>query len=208
MHKSMLKLVIAFGLAIGATGLILAQQPVNQAQFGGTAVTVGQKAMAASIPVVVASDQSNLNVVFPSAQAVTQSGTWTVQPGNTANTTPWLVQLATAASGGTSDYHVVTGASTNTANIKASAGQVYAVAVFNNTTYPVYVKFHNTAGTPTAGAGVVTTIGVQAGTQRDVSWPSGMTFATGIGVSVVKDLADAGTTAVAASDAVIDVQYK
>lgn len=27
---------------------------------------------------------------FPATQAVTQSGTWTVQPGNTANTTPWL----------------------------------------------------------------------------------------------------------------------
>lgn len=28
---------------------------------------------------------------FPATQPVTQSGTWTVQPGNTANTTPWLV---------------------------------------------------------------------------------------------------------------------
>lgn len=35
----------------------------------------------------------SLNVIFPSAQAVnaTQAGTWTVQPGNTANTTAWLV---------------------------------------------------------------------------------------------------------------------
>lgn len=29
--------------------------------------------------------------------AVTQSGTWTVQPGNTANTTPWLFQIRDAA---------------------------------------------------------------------------------------------------------------
>lgn len=28
--------------------------------------------------------------------AATQSGTWTVQPGNTANTTPWLVTVSTA----------------------------------------------------------------------------------------------------------------
>lgn len=37
--------------------------------------------------------------------AATQSGTWTVQPGNTANTTPWLFtggsQAATYATGGT-----------------------------------------------------------------------------------------------------------
>lgn len=32
-----------------------------------------------------------LFTVFPSAQAVTQNGVWTVQPGNTANTTAWLV---------------------------------------------------------------------------------------------------------------------
>lgn len=31
--------------------------------------------------------------------AVTQSGTWTVQPGNTANTTPWLVSVPTWAGG-------------------------------------------------------------------------------------------------------------
>ena len=29
---------------------------------------------------------------FPATQAVTQSGTWTVQPGNTPNTSPWLIE--------------------------------------------------------------------------------------------------------------------
>lgn len=45
--------------------------------------TLGQKTMAASTPVVIASDQG----VIP----VSQSGTWTVQPGNTPNTVPGLV---------------------------------------------------------------------------------------------------------------------
>lgn len=45
--------------------------------------SLGQKAMAGSAPVVIASDQS--------AIPASQSGTWTVQPGNTANSTPWLV---------------------------------------------------------------------------------------------------------------------
>lgn len=34
------------------------------------------------------------SIVFGSPQAVTQSGTWTVQPGNTANTTPWLIKFS------------------------------------------------------------------------------------------------------------------
>jgi len=65
----------------------------NLTQVGGSAITLGQKVSASSIPVVLASDQS--------AIPVSQSGTWTVQPGNTANTTPWLVTVATALPAGT-----------------------------------------------------------------------------------------------------------
>lgn len=56
--------------------------PVKISDATGNNVTLGQKAMASSLPVVIASDQS--------AIPASQSGTWTVQPGNTANTTPWL----------------------------------------------------------------------------------------------------------------------
>jgi len=49
------------------------------AWLGSTAPTVGQKAMASSIPIVIASDQS--------AVPVSQNGTWTVQQG----TPPWSV---------------------------------------------------------------------------------------------------------------------
>lgn len=44
---------------------------------------LGQTTMAASLPVTLASNQS--------AVPASQSGTWTVQPGNTANTTAWKV---------------------------------------------------------------------------------------------------------------------
>lgn len=49
------------------------------AWMGATTPTVGQKAMVASIPVVIASDQTPVDVA--------QSGTWTVQQG----TPPWTV---------------------------------------------------------------------------------------------------------------------
>src|SRR6185312_3564049 len=65
----------------------------------------------ASVPVNTAGAPLFINtnagfVQFPSAQGVTQSGTWTVQPGNTANTTPWLFTVnqggnsATVSAGG------------------------------------------------------------------------------------------------------------
>lgn len=62
---------------------------MNVKDAGGATVAVekplvpGQAVMASSRPVVIASDQS--------AVPVSQSGTWTVQPGNTANTTAWKV---------------------------------------------------------------------------------------------------------------------
>lgn len=110
-------------------------------------------------------------------------------------------------SGGCSTYHVVSAATTNTANVKASAGQVYGVHVFCNVAYPVHVKFHNTAGTPTAGSGVVRTVSCQAGQRADVLFPTGIPFATGIGISIVKGITDADTTALALSDCVVDVDY-
>ncbi|HEV8670945.1 MAG TPA: hypothetical protein VGS01_09455, partial [Candidatus Limnocylindria bacterium] len=55
------------------------------AWLGSTLPTVGQKVMASSLPVTIASDQA----AFP----VSQSGTWTVQQG----TPPWTIDLTRVA---------------------------------------------------------------------------------------------------------------
>lgn len=66
--------------------------------------TLGQKTMANSLAVAIASDQSAVpvsgTVAISGTVAATQSGTWTVQPGNTANSTPWLVTVSTALPAG------------------------------------------------------------------------------------------------------------
>ncbi len=67
----------------------------NLTQISGSAITLGQTTMASSLPVTIASNQSAL--------PVSQSGTWTVQPGNTANTTPWLVTVSTALPAGSNN---------------------------------------------------------------------------------------------------------
>lgn len=66
------------------------------ASGGGSSNPNGQATMANSAPVVISSDQSAVPVTLTSTTitgtvAATQSGTWTVQPGNTANTTAWKV---------------------------------------------------------------------------------------------------------------------
>ena len=108
-----------------------------------------------------------------------------------------------------STAHLITAASTNATSVKASAGRLRAVSIYNNAAYPIYVKFHNTAGAPTPGSGVVYAVPCQAGQARDhVVAAGGRAFATGIGMSVVKGIADADATAVAASDASIEVAYE
>jgi hypothetical protein len=70
-----------------------------------------------------------------------------------------------------------------------------------------YLKFHNIATAPTAGTGVVRTIGVPAGTSRWINMEGGEAFTTGIGFTTVTGSADADTAAVTAGDLVIDVLY-
>lgn len=103
----------------------------------------------------------------------------------------------------------VTAATTNAQNIKAAAGKLRSVHVFNKSDLPIYLKFHNTAGVPTAGAGVVFRVGVQAGRERDLVLPGGgRAFATGLAITVVRGIADNDANAVAADDAVIEVGYE
>lgn len=143
--------------------------------------------------------------------AATQSGTWTVQPGNTANTTAWLVSDVGATSGGLSKVHLVSAATTNATNVKASAGQVYAITAFNLNASPRYLKLHNTAGTPTAGSGVTDTFlipGNTSGAGLVINFDKGIAFSTGIALTIVTGIADTDATAVAANEIVLNIYYK
>lgn len=123
------------------------------------------------------------------------------------------VQLVPATSGGVSIGHLVAAASNNATSLKGSAGQLYGASVYNNTTYPVYLKFCNkatacTCGTNSGSDTIVFTIAAQAGTQRELHTEEGIPFSTGIGYCVVKGMTDTDNTSLAASDAVIDLMYK
>lgn len=133
------------------------------------------------------------------------SGRMHVNVGNTVTVSQGL-----STSGGASIYEVVSAASTNTANIKASAGQIYGLLIFNLAAGIRYVKFHNTAGTPTAGSGVVLAVQVpanSAGSGVVISFPFGIAFSTGIGISMVTGIANSDSAAVGASELLVNVLY-
>lgn len=142
-----------------------------------------------------------------------QTGTWTVQPGNTANTTAWLVSPTSATTGGCSLYSLIcTGTSGDATNIKASAGQVYAVTLTNINASPVYFKMYNSASAPTAGSGTpvlrIMVPGSTTGAGTNITIPVGAAFTTGIGFTVVTGIADNSSTGVTASQVLVNVYYK
>lgn len=114
--------------------------PENLAQVGGAAVALGQTTMAASIPVAIASNQT--------AVPASQSGTWTVQPGNTPNTTPWLVQQVPQTTNGVSNARL-NSASAATGTVKASAGSLKGMALYNSNAAVRYLQIYNKASAPT-----------------------------------------------------------
>lgn len=135
--------------------------------------------------------------------AATQSGTWTVQPGNTPNSTPWLVSEVASISGGLSlPYSFISTAAVQAAAIKASPGQVYALHFFNISATPVYVRLYNMTTTPGTGDTVVYRAiipGNTSGAGFVVPIPPGVTFTTGIGIRVTAAIADADNTALTAN---------
>jgi hypothetical protein len=123
------------------------------------------------------------------------------------------VSLIPATSGGVSIGHLVAAASNNATSLKGSAGQLYGASIYNNTTYPVYLKFCNkatacTCGTNSGSDTILYTVAVQAGTEREIHTEEGIAFSTGIAYCVVKGMTDTDNTSLAANDAVVDLLYK
>jgi hypothetical protein len=110
--------------------------------------------------------------------------------------------------GGESISHLIAAATTNATVVKGSAGQVYGWNCTNEDTVWHYVKLHNQATTPTAGTGVVYTIGIPPGGGTNETILNGIPFATGIGMTVVKGVADADATAATASKVNVNIRFK
>jgi hypothetical protein len=116
-------------------------------------------------------------------------------------------QYRANATGAASGTHLVSGASTNATVVKAGAGRLLGFVLTNNAAAKVYVKFHNQTTTPTAGSGVVRSVGIPAGGTIAFSLEGGIAFSTGIALTTVTGAADADTTAVAANDIVGDIFF-
>lgn len=112
-----------------------------------------------------------------------------------------VAQTPTATANGNTASRVNAANSTNATSLKASAGQLYEIDVFNVAAYNVFLKFYNKASAPTVGTDTpVITIPIQAGGGYSRTFAMGRTFATGIAYAITKLQADSDTTVVAAGD--------
>lgn len=102
-----------------ADSVNIASDAVGLARQAQLPTSLGQKAMSASLAVCLSSDQTSIPV------ASSQSGTWTVQPGNTANTTPWLVAQFSSNRADT----FTSAANGTTIDVSTKPTKSYAIAV-------------------------------------------------------------------------------
>lgn len=197
--------------ADGANVTLGAKADAKSTATDTTAITLMSvaKQISASIQAAASSLSGTLTV---GTHAVTQSGIWTVQPGNTANTTPWLVTLQPTTSGGSSTYsgNVTTagsGAGTGGVAVDTSPGQVYGYAVYNGNSTVCYFGLYDQTQALT-NLGTTTpklAIGIPANGGANIAFPNGIPFATAITVSATTTRA--GSTA-CSTGLDINVLYK
>lgn len=116
-------------------------------------------------------------------------------------------QYRTTSTGGASKQHLVSAASTNLTNVKASAGRLLGWVLGNTNAAWRYVKFHNVAGAPTAGAAVFMTVAIAPNSSVKMMLEGGVAFSTGIGISTTTGAADADVAAVGLNDIVGDIFF-
>lgn len=121
-------------VVIGSGTVTTVSTVTSLTQMNGQAIAMGTGTRSAGTQrVTIATDD-----IVPASQ----SGTWTVQPGNTANTTPWLVRSTAATPAQTSPS--VTNVSTS---ILASNSNRRGATIYNEGSAICYMKLGATAST-------------------------------------------------------------
>lgn len=113
-------------------------------------------------------------------------------------------------SGGLSTSTGASAASNNATSVKASAGQVFGWAVYNNTSSNKFFKLYNKASSPSPGtdnALLLTRVMVPANSGSNFHSDIGIAFGTGIAFAIVTGASDTDNTSVAANDVLWNLYY-
>ena len=125
-------------------------------------------------------------------------------------------QIGSIGGGGDTAYSLIVANNTTGISIKGTAGSVYSLQLGGIGAVPVYVKLYDSATAPTCGSGTpvarfilpsASTAANGAGSNIEFG-VGGRAFVNGIGLCVTAGIADADTTAPAASTYLVNMGYK
>lgn len=127
----------------------------------------------------------------------------------TTNTNPLLVKQQAQPTGGATPFQLISAASTNATSVKASAGTLYGVQVYNNTATVAFLKIYNKASAPTVGTDTpVKTIEIPANGGSNLPITDiGIAFGTGIALAITGLPTVADTTAVTLAGIITNLDY-
>ncbi len=124
------------------------------------------------------------------------------------------VALQATPTGGATISSAIAPATPAGVNLKNGAGTVYTVNVTTVQATPVYVKLYNSGSAPTCGSGtpvarfmVPSNATAADGAGTNISFPVGLAFGSGIGYCVTGALADNDTTAITATNTLVNISW-
>jgi hypothetical protein len=132
-------------------------------------------------------------------------------PVNIATSATLTTNIAPSAAQGASTYHkLISAATTNATSVKTSAGTINSLHVSNtNATTNYYLKIVNKTSAPTVGTDVpvFTFLIPPAGLRTIDCGASGIRLSTGIAYCITANPADNDTTAIAANEVIVNLNY-
>lgn len=170
----------------------------------GTANANGRAGAASGAPITLSTE--DLAALTSIHDAITGGSTTAIPAGT--NTIGGVVIKPSAVASGETASRVNAASTTNATSLKASAGNIYAIDVFNTSAYTIFLKLYDKASAPTVGTDTpIWTIPIPAGAGFSRSFERGRGFATGIAYAITKLQADSDTTAVVAGDATGSISW-
>ena len=149
---------------------------------------------------------SAIPVAFPSAQSVTVSGSVSLSAGTAAVGS--FAPLPTTAGGGSPFLRFAT-ADNNLASIKTSVGVLTACMVHNLSATTFFFKLYNKNSAPNLAVDTpIHVYPVQPNSSLPIDvGPAGERYSSGIAIALSRDLANTGTTPLAANDGIVNATF-
>lgn len=129
-------------------------------------------------------------------------------PITALQTAPTNTVVGSATTSNVTLYTVNSAATTNAANIKATAANLYGISAMNTSASTKYVRFYSKATAPTVGTDVpIMVVAIPATSSKEIEYVPALRIATGLGVAITGGAAATDSTAVAAGDVQLLVSY-